>query len=485
MAAAAIAKKDLDNAELALKRVRSDLATQVRNAYFALLVSEETVRINLALARFTDDVYLLQIKMMEPGFAAPYEPAALRAQAFTVRLSLYQSIQNYNYSWKQLVAVIGERQMPLSQVAGRIDSMIPYYDYDTVLAHVLKEHTDVLTARNGIDIAKANLKLQQVTPDPGCGRQCGRLSRSSLRHPEQITQTVSVTVPIPIWDQNKGNILSAESALVRASEEPHRVELTLTNSLANAYNNYKNNLDALEYYRRYILPDLVRTYQSVYQRRGIDQGVVFGDIVTAQQTLVSSISTYLTILGQLWTSVVGVADFLQTDNLFQNGQPIGLPPLPDFDQIPGWPCCHPPCGTWDQGRAAPPGAPVQNGAVNPGTTLSAPPPMSPGAAVKPGANGSAPPAFLPPVPAAATTAQPAAFPMRSSGAGPTGASSSTGAAPPPTTLPYSMPSPARSPRDPPPLMAWKPPPNSTCRSHPLCRNRLRVPLDVLMTSAPD
>jgi outer membrane protein TolC len=37
------AQKDLDNAKLALKRARSDLSTQVRNAYFALLVSEETV----------------------------------------------------------------------------------------------------------------------------------------------------------------------------------------------------------------------------------------------------------------------------------------------------------------------------------------------------------------------------------------------------------------------------------------------------------
>jgi cobalt-zinc-cadmium efflux system outer membrane protein len=150
-------------------------------------------------------------------------------------------------------------------------------------------------------------------------------------------------MPIPIWDQNKGNILSAESALVRASEEPHRVELTLTNSLANAYNNYKNNLDALEYYRKYILPDQVRTYQGTYFNYNLQGGAVFGDVVAAQQTLVSSISTYLTILGQLWTSVVGVADFLQTDDLFQVADPKQVPPLPDLEHFGPWPCCHP-CG---------------------------------------------------------------------------------------------------------------------------------------------
>ena len=62
---------DLHNAELALRRARSDLATQVRNAYFAVLVAKETVRVNRALAHFTDEVYRLQAQMLAGGFAAP------------------------------------------------------------------------------------------------------------------------------------------------------------------------------------------------------------------------------------------------------------------------------------------------------------------------------------------------------------------------------------------------------------------------------
>ena len=371
---AAAAQKALDNAELALKRAHSDLATQVRNAYFALLVADETVRINRSLARFTDDVYLLQIDMAEPGVAAPYEPAALRAQAYTVRLALYQSIQNYVYSWKQLVSTIGDRQLPLSQVSGRVDAMIPYYDYDAVLEHVLKNHTAVLTARNGIDQAKANLKLQQVTPIGDVNLSLG-LSKELVAAPKLWTQTVGVSVPIPIWDQNRGAILAAEAALIRAAEEPHRVEVTLTNGLANVYNNYTSNLAALEYYRRYILPDLVRTYRALYLRRGTDPGVQFADIVAAQQTLVTNVATYLNILGQLWTSVTGVADYLETDNLFQVGQPMGLPALPDFENIPGWPCSHP-CQGSTTGAPTTPGS---TGIVTPaaaGHTLPAPMPTS-------------------------------------------------------------------------------------------------------------
>ena len=162
----AAAEMDLHNAELALQRARSDLATQVRNAYFAVLVAKETVRVNKALAHFTDEVYRLQAQMLAGGFAAPYEPAALRAQAYSARLAYKQAIQTYIYSWKQLVAAINVRQLPLSEVAGRVDSAIPYYDFDAIQAYVLRNHTDVLTARNGIDKARYNLKLAQVTPVP-------------------------------------------------------------------------------------------------------------------------------------------------------------------------------------------------------------------------------------------------------------------------------------------------------------------------------
>lgn len=340
--AEAAALEDLKNAELALKRARSDLSTAVRNAYYALLVSEETVRVNDTLARFTDKVYLLQInRTAEGGLGAPYEPAALRLQAYTVRLGLVQAIQNYYYNWKQLVTTIGEHQLPLSQVAGHIDSMIPFYDYDTVLNYALHRHTDVLTAYNGLDKARAQLKLQQVTPIPDVDINVGVQKEIAL--PNYPTcPTVTITMPIPIWDQNKGNILSAESALVRATEEPHRVELNLTNNLANAYNNYLNNLKNLEYYRKYILPDLVRTYQGTYVNYNnmVPNGAVFGDVVTAQQALVSGITTYLTNLGQLWSSVVSVADFLQTDDLFQVAEARQLPPVPDLEHFGSWPCCH-------------------------------------------------------------------------------------------------------------------------------------------------
>lgn len=336
----ASAEMALHNAELALRRARSDLVTRVRNAYFAVLVSQEQCRVLEALAHFTDEVYRLQAGLLSGGFAAPYEPAALRAQAFTARLAYKQCIQGGIYAWKQLAAAINVRQLPYSEVAGRVDACIPYYDYDNLLAYILRNHTDAVTAQNGIQMARYNLKLAQVTPVPDV--DFGLLvSKDYSAAPHQYCPTLSVGVPLPVWDRNQGAILSAEAALIRAEEEPHRVEMNLTNTLANAYANYKNNLDALEYYRRYILPDQVRAYRGAYDRRQIDPNASFGDVVSAQQTLYSDVTIYLTTLGQLWTSVTSVADLIQTDDLFEFARPEAVPPLPDLEPLGPLPCCHP------------------------------------------------------------------------------------------------------------------------------------------------
>jgi cobalt-zinc-cadmium efflux system outer membrane protein len=330
----AAAQKNLDNAVLALKRARMDLATAVRNAYFTLLVDVETLVVTRALAQFSDDVYRLQTGLLKSTQFAPYEPTALRAQTYLNRLAYKQAIASYLYDWKALVATLGLPQLPLSEVAGQVDQFIPYYDYDEVRAYVLQNHTDVLTARNGVRIAQYNLKLAQVTGVFPNLDVYMALEKDFLNPPHGTYQALALGLPLPLWNQNKGNIIAAQAALIRASKESQRVEVTLTNNLALAYEGYRNNLYAMEYYRRNVLPNLVRYYRGIYARRQIDPTAAFGDLVFAQQNLTTNVQNYLGILGSLWSSVVSVADFLQTDDLYQMAKRHDLPGLPDFSQLP-------------------------------------------------------------------------------------------------------------------------------------------------------
>jgi cobalt-zinc-cadmium efflux system outer membrane protein len=374
----AAAQKALDNAILALKRARNDLSTNVRNAYFAVLVDVETLVVTRAQARLADDIYRLQVGLQKGTQAAPYEPTALRAQAFANRLAYKTAIASYIYDWKALVATIGMQQLPLSEIAGRVDRLIPYYDYDEVLAHVLQNHTDILTARNGVNIAQYNLKIAQVTPIfPNLDVRYS-LEKDFVLGPFGTYQTLALGFPLPVWDQNKGNIIAAQAALVRAGEESHRVQVSLTNGLALAYENYRTNLYSMEYYRRYILPDLVRYYRGVFERRQIEPGASFGDLVFAQQNFSTNVTTYIGILGSLWSSVVSVADYLQTDDLFQLARPHELPEVPDLSRLPAcWECGHGSVAATPSGVVEPSVAVPPEGVRAPSPAGEAPVPAAP------------------------------------------------------------------------------------------------------------
>jgi cobalt-zinc-cadmium efflux system outer membrane protein len=344
----AAATKDLDNAELALKRARSDLATAVRRAYFTLLVDRETLIVTRSLVHFADEVYRVQIGLLKGTRAAAYEPASLRAQAFQMRLAYKQAIASYIYDWKQLGSTIGLDRLPLSELAGRVDRFIPYYEYDQVLAYAVRNHTDVLSARNTITQAQYNLKLAQVTPlvpDVDLHMPFGK--DFSFAPPTIAPGTFgtfnffSLSFQPPVWDWNKGNIIANQAGLILAGEQVHLAEMNLTSRLAVAYANYKNNLLAMEYYRRNILPDLVRYYRGIFARRQVDPASGFNDLVTAQQALTENVTNYLDVLDSLWSSVVSVADFLQTDDLFQLATPRVVPTLPDLSGLPAlWACGH-------------------------------------------------------------------------------------------------------------------------------------------------
>src|SRR5260370_11532308 len=288
-------------------------------------------------------------KLNSGGIVASNEPMQLRVQAFQARDNLAKARNRYTSGWKQLASSLGLPGMKPTQLAGGIDQSLPLFDHEKVLTRILTRHTDVLTAENGIQKARYDLRLAQVTPVPDPSLHLA-VEKDFSMPPFATTASVQLGGPIPIYDRNQGNIIQAQGALMRAIGEPHRVRDDLTSRLAAAFEQYENNRVLLEFYRKQIIPDQVRAYQGVYHRYQVQSKddpskVGFGDIVTAQQTLVGAIATYVTTLGQAWSSVVGVADLLQTNDLFQIGlEPPQIHPLdaePDLHHLPILPCEHP------------------------------------------------------------------------------------------------------------------------------------------------
>lgn len=339
--AQAAASIDVLNAQIALRRAEVDVATQVRGHYFAVLVAQETFRATYALAIFTDDAYRVWTENVFAEQAAPFEPMQLRVLVYQVRGLLIQARNRYDAAWKQLAASLGQPALPPTQLAGRVDAAMPAYTYDRAWDQISTRHTEITTALNNVLKGRYLVRLAQVTPVPDV-RMLVVMQKDMTVHPHNFTQNVQVGVPLPVFDRNQGGIRKSEAELARAEEEVSRVRNELAGRLATAFERYQNNQKLIEYYRVNMLPDQVQAYRGLYQQYTLQSDKVsFTALLQAQQNLLQTVTSYLGVLGDTWSSVVEMAGLLQTDDLFQNVATASPPALDPIELLLQSPCDPP------------------------------------------------------------------------------------------------------------------------------------------------
>lgn len=317
------ANVDVTNAQLALRQARIDLMSQVKQNYFAVLVAQESVTINEALVRFTAEVYRIQDDKLKVGVVTPYEPAQLRSLAVAARTALVQAQMNYVAAWKTMGVTLGMPGLPLARLEGSAEMPVPRLSYDAALIRMLNVHPLLRQAVFTQGQARIQQRLQQVTPIPDINLY-GTFQRDfTTPLTPRTTYNIQFGVPLPLWDRNRGNIMSAAANVIRTSEDIRRVEYDLTAQLVDAFTRFETSRILLQYNREQYLPDLTRAYRGVYTRyqqegeqaRGKQGNVGFGDIIVAQQNLTAGLAGYIVLLTNQWMAVADLARLLQVESL--------------------------------------------------------------------------------------------------------------------------------------------------------------------------
>ncbi|MBI3822680.1 MAG: TolC family protein [Planctomycetes bacterium] len=328
------ALRDVMMNEQKLRQVESDLQSQVRNNYFAVLSAQKNYETIKAVTDLTDELYHVLLAQLKVGEVAAYEPRQIRVLSNKARNAMTQAQNRYQTAWKQLAASLGTPAMPLTALSGQIDMPVPHFEHDQVLAHVLNQHSDVQSAQLGVEKARLLLRLAEVQPYPDVTVHVA-FQKDYTSPPFGTVANVSVGLPFPLWHRNQGSIQSAGAMLRRSVDDNQRVRNELTSRVAEAFERYANNREILERYRKEILPDQVQAYRHAAARHALfaKQDIPYNDVVTSQQTLADLITSYLGALNDQWTAAVDIANLLQTKDLFQT-QPLDeVAPVPDVHEI--------------------------------------------------------------------------------------------------------------------------------------------------------
>ena len=167
-------------------------------------------------------------------------------------------------AWRRLAAIVGLPVDDRRLLEDKLDGEIPRYEWDATYTRLLSESPELAAACARVRKARLSIERAHRENIPNVDVMA---SASHRNQNDFDVAGIQVGIPIPIFNRNQGNILSADSELVAAGNDVRRIELDLQTRLATVFRRYENAPQQVERYQNDLLP---RTPKVVgFSRSGI------------------------------------------------------------------------------------------------------------------------------------------------------------------------------------------------------------------------
>lgn len=297
--------------------------SNVRMSYVEALAAQETLELRRNLFKLAQDAVETSHQLANVGQADAPDVLESEVEAQQADLAVTAAEQSQQRVWKQLAAVVGKPELPLSKLSGNLEDT-PQVNTDELLEKLLAESPAVKIAELGVSKAEATLARAKREPIPDLqlrgGLQQNRELLGLSGRPIGLQGFAEVGVQIPIFNRNQGNVESDKADLERARREVERVRLLLRERAAAVAQNYITSQNAVQRYKSQMIPRARQAYE-MYIKKYHDMAAAYPQVLIAQRTLIQLEVAYITSLESFATSSITLQSYLLTDGLEAPAQP--------------------------------------------------------------------------------------------------------------------------------------------------------------------
>lgn len=297
--------------------------SNVRMSYVEALAAQETLELRRNLFKLAQDAVETSHQLANVGQADAPDVLESEVEAQQADLAVTAAEQSQQRVWKQLAAVVGKPELPLTKLSGNLEDA-PQVNTDELLAKLLAESPAVKIAELGVSKAEATLVRAKREPIPDLqlrgGLQQNRELLGPSGRPVGLQGFADVGVQIPIFNRNQGNVESDKADLERARREVERVRLLLRERAAAVVQNYITSQNAVQRYKSQMIPRARQAYE-MYIKKYHDMAAAYPQVLIAQRTLIQLEVAYITSLESFATSSITLQSYLLTDGLEAPAQP--------------------------------------------------------------------------------------------------------------------------------------------------------------------
>jgi outer membrane protein, heavy metal efflux system len=305
----AAAERALEAIRVKSEATEAQLKADVTAAFLSALLSQERVRLaqeSLNIARSGSQA---ASKRVQAGKVSPLEETRSKVAEANVRLELVQAQGELAAKLQELRALLAGG-VPFDTLDGNALLLPTLPPIDVLQARVENSPT-MRQARLETSRLSALADLEQAKRKPDIAVSLG-MQRS--QQDGRSTAIVGVSIPLPVFDTNRGNIIQSLRLRDKSEDDARALELRLRADLAIARQRMEIASQEVAAVSAEILPSAQLAFDAAAQ--GFELGKFeYLDVLDAQRTLLQARSQYLRSLGESHRAAADVARLLGNNTL--------------------------------------------------------------------------------------------------------------------------------------------------------------------------
>ena len=287
------AEKSREQAQAQLNELKAALRANVAAAYFDVLTAQERLVLakdSVALAKSSTDTVA---KRVAAGKVSPVEESKARVAEAGIRVELAQAASEQRNALSRLFALLGKIEAPFTVLEGKAENLPPVPKLAD-LQSLISSSPAVVLARIEVDRRKALTDLEQSKRVPDITVSAG-IQRSN--ETQRNILLFGVSVPLPVFDRNQGNLLEALKLEDKARDELQGATVRLHSEVAQAQERLSTIAAEVQLLRQDVLSGAKSAYDAA--TIGFENGKFnFLEVLDAQRTYFTAKSQYLKALGE-------------------------------------------------------------------------------------------------------------------------------------------------------------------------------------------
>ncbi|SDY15747.1 TolC family protein [Nitrosomonas sp. Nm33] len=289
---------------------RLALIARTANTFIDVLAGQERVRVAEETLQLTQKVLDSAYKRVESGKAPPIEETRSRVALSTANIELEQARRDLASARAQLALLWGSTMPKFGKALGDLESTVLIPPFEVLEQHILNNPLAQFSVKN-IEHRNAIIELEKSRQIPDV--TLGGAVRQYM-HTDNTTALLNLSIPIPVFDRNQGNLQEAYQRLNKAKDEQAAAGLLLRTELTRAYQALQAAQNEVRLLHDEVLPGARNAFEVA--NRGYELGrFSFLEMLDAQRALfqnrvlyVRALANYQRLVNEIERLIAGPID---------------------------------------------------------------------------------------------------------------------------------------------------------------------------------